>query len=219
MNFSQDRDLLALEPAVFHDLPLLGQQPMEVSDASLSGTSLSTASADLASLEIQAGHVVLIAEVSCEVVARVDAGTLTVSLPRSDREGALLPPGPAHGPVKSDSELVVKWRTFAPQASLVHDDLLRLLGMDPDEADPAIGEEALQSPKLLARLEALGTLHRLYQAGAAVAGGQQGLIDKADRHGRAYQELLRQACVRLDANADGVAESSRTLGSTALRRV
>ena len=83
MNFSTDRDLLALEPTLFHDVPWVGQQRIVADDATVLGTTLSSAGADFAAAQVEAGGVVLIDRVAHEVLARVDDHTLHVSLLRA----------------------------------------------------------------------------------------------------------------------------------------
>ena len=212
MNFSTDRDLLVLEPNVFRDVPFVSQQRLRVSDGAISGTTLTSASADFAAAEVDAGSVVLVDNRPLEVVSRNDANTLTVSLARGSMAGAALPPG-------DGTDLDVAMRTFAPQAALVHDTLLRLVGIDPDDPDAAIDEDAIVSLGLMARLEALGTLERVYSAAVAIAGDNESLLQKADQSRRAFHIALERANVLLDTDGDGHADTQRRPGLIRLVRV
>lgn len=148
MNFSTDRDLLALEPTLFHDVPWVGQQRINVDDAYITGQTVSSDSADFVAAQVEAGSVVLIDKVAHEVIAVSAADTLTISRLRT-RLADLPIPGEDGGP------FTLSARTFAPQAELVHDGLLRLLGIDPnDDAADALTEDAVVSISVMARLDA-----------------------------------------------------------------
>jgi hypothetical protein len=215
MNFSTDRDLLILEPTVFTDVPFASQQRVRTTDAMRSGVTLTSASADFVAAQVDAGGVVLLAGQALEVVARVDAHTLTVSLPRARSTDA---PIPDLGAGVVNGELRV--RTFAPQAAVVHDMLLRLVGIEPDDLQNpgALKEDAIVSLAVMARLEALGTLERVYSAAATITGDNEGLWKKAAY----YRERFGQACDRttilLDADGDGYDDLRRRAGVIRLIR-
>ena len=181
MNFSNDRDLLLLEPNVFIDVPLLAQQRVQVSDGNLTGTTLTSASADFVSAKVGPGSVVLIAGQLHEVISRPDKHTLTVSLPRTSLAEAPIS-ATVHG-----SGLSVTSRTFAPQASLVHDLLLTLLGIEPGTTHPTLNEDAIVSLGQMSRLESLGTLERVYSAAAALVGDNDALYRRAREYRDRFQ--------------------------------
>ncbi len=160
-----------------------------------------------------AGSVVLIDRVAYEVVTRDDANTLTVSLLRTRLADAAIA-GDQGGPFP------VVMRTFAPQAELVHDGLLRLLGIDANATDPdALSEDAVVSVSVMARLESLGTLERIYSGAAALTGDNQMLIYKAGEYRRRFRHATAQASVLLDTNGDGHADERRRLGMVRMQRV
>ncbi|MEM8737674.1 MAG: hypothetical protein AAGG38_04250 [Planctomycetota bacterium] len=213
MNFSTDRDLLALEPMLFHDVPWLGQQRVNADDGYVTDTTLSSAGSDFVAAQVETGGVVLVDRKACEVISREDGQTLSVSLLRDRLADAAVPVGDG-GP------LPVVVRTFAPQAGLVHDGLLRLLGIDADSTDPdALTEEAVVSLSVMARLEALGTLERVYSGAAALTGDNQMLVYKAGEYRRRFRHATAQASVLLDTNGDGHADERRRLGMVRLQRV
>jgi len=212
MNFSTDRDLLALEPTLFHDVPWVGQQRLSVDDAFVTDTTLASVSADFVGSQVEAGSVVLIDRVAHEVVTRTDVNTLTVSLLRTRLSDAAIPSDQG-GPFPA------VMRTFSPQAELVHDGLLRLLGIDTNDTDPAaMSEDAVVSVSVMARLEALGTLERIYSGAAALTGDNQMLIYKAGEYRRRFRHATAQASVLLDTNGDGHADERRRLGMVRLQR-
>ncbi|MEM9417486.1 MAG: hypothetical protein AAGA25_00345 [Planctomycetota bacterium] len=164
------------------------------------------------SSQVEAGSVVLVDGVAHEVVSRDDANTLTISLLRSRLSDAPVP-GDAGGPFP------LTLSTFAPQAQLVHDSLLRLLGIDAqNEEDDALSEDAVVSVSVMARLETLGTLERVYSGAVALTGDNQMLIYKAGEYRRRFRHATARASVLLDTNGDGHADERRQLGVIRLQR-
>lgn len=213
MNFSNDRDLLLLEPNVFVDVPLLAQQRIHVTDGQISGITLTSALANFTTAQVGPGCVVLIAGQPHEVISRVDAHTLTVSLPRTSL---------AESPIPSTvqgSGLTVTARTFAPQASLVHDLLLGLLGIEPGEASVGLNEDAIVSLGQMSRLESLGTLERVYSAAAAIVGDNDALYRRAREYRDRFRNAVAASRILLDTDGDGRGDVTRDLGVIQLRRI
>jgi hypothetical protein len=149
--------------------------------------------------------VVVIAGVPAEVISRTDAQTLVVSRLRGRRSDDPIPPAPG-------TSLEVVARSFAPQASLVHDTLLAMLGIDPDDTGGAITEGMIVSLTVMARLETLGTLERVYTGAVAVGGDTGEVWKKAAEYHRKFGTACRAARVRLDLDGDGAADFTRELG-------
>ena len=212
MNFSLDRDLLAWEPGVFRDVPFAAQERERVVDGELAGTTLSSVSADFEGAGVEAGSVVLVDRVAYEVMSREEGQTLTVSRPRARLADAALPGDDGEG-------LTVVARTFAPQAALVRDGLLRLLGIDPDATGLGLTADAVVSLSVMARLEAVGTLERVYSGAVALTGENEGLRAKADAYRRRFREAVAGASVLVDVDGDGYADERRHLGLVRLARV
>lgn len=216
MNFSTDRDLLALEPNVFVDVPFLAQQRLRVRDGEIQGTTLSSATADFEAAGVDAGSVVVVMRggrgLPLEVLGRVDRQILTVSLPRARLSDGPIPPEGGNG-----LEVVV--RSFAPQAALVHDVILRMLGIEPDDPLGLVGEESIVTLSVVAHLEALGTLERVYSAAAAIVGENQELWRKAELYRERFAQACRRATVLLDADGDGVGDKRICPGVANLVRV
>ena len=211
MNFSTDRDLLALEPSVFVDLPLVGQRRVHGGDGELAGTSFTTLSGTFPAETVNAGGVILIDGVPHEVVSRDDATTLTVSLPRDRADDP---------PIAGDDASGVSYavRTFAPQTAMVHGALMHLLGVDGDDPEAAFTDQDVLSVSLMARLETLGTLERVYSSGAALTGDNELLLLKADHYRRRFAAARERAVVLIDTDGDGFADVRRRLGETHLVR-
>ena len=217
MNFATDRDLLMLEPNLFVDVPFLSQQRLRVTDGVLSGTTLTSVTADFSAARVEAGSVVLIGRtgemaVAHEVIGCPDAHTLTVSLPRS----AVGDPAIAS---RSGTGLEVTVRTFTPQAALVHNVLLQMLELDPVSAVPGQGEDAIVSLSVMSRLEVLGTLEQIYTAAAGLLGDSSNLMRKAKFYQERFASGVRKATVLLDLDGDGYADVRRRLDVVNLVRV
>jgi len=211
MTFSNDRDLLAYEPALFTELPLAGQQRLRATDASVVGTTLSSGSADFDAAAIAAGHVVLLFETPCEVLERIDAHTLTVSRLRGSEEEPAIPPGDA-------ANAEIRIRTFAPQARLVHEDLLRTLGIDRDNPAETLSASSVISLATVRQVEVLGTLALAYAA-ATVAGEDAPPIHaKATHYQRQFDRARRRAVVLIDTNGDGQPDLHRRPANITLTR-
>ena len=211
MNFSTDRDLLALEPDVFRDLPLVGQRRAHGDDGELAGTAFTALAGTFPAESVAATGVILIDSTPHEIVERVDASTLTVSLPRVRPDDPPIPPGDGSG-------LSYVVRTFAHQAAVVHDTLMNLLGLDGDNPDHALTEDAVLSVSRMARLETLGTLERVYSAGAALTGDNEMLLLKADHYRRRFAAARERSVVLIDTDGDGFADVRRRLGEASLVR-
>ncbi len=212
MSFCTDRTLLAIEPAIFADVPFTAQQRLQVTDGFVSSTTLTSALADFVTAQVDVGSVVLINGVAHEVVQRTDANTLEISLPRTHTTDSAIPGGGGSG-------LEVTVRTFAPQAEIVHHGLLRLIGIDADDPNPDITVAMVLSGSLLDRVEALGTLELVYAAAASLTGDNSALLMKADEYRRRYRMACNNAVVLLDTDGDGEADRRIPLGNARLERV
>jgi len=206
--FATDADLLAIDPGVFIDLPLTGQEKLRIIDGALTDTALSSATGGFDALA--AGDVAVIrsnaSDVTAVAIASVE-GPQTLTL-------ASRPIGLA-----ATTGLTVVVRTFAPQAEATAAELLAAVGVDPADPDQPLDATAIVSTALMRRLEALGTLSRAYEAALRVGGGEESLREKGERYERRYRAGLRSARVLIDADGDGEAEVWRTPGVLGWRRV
>jgi hypothetical protein len=210
MTFSTDRDLLVLEPSIFIDMPFIAQQRIRATDAAITGITLTSASSNFAAAQIGAGSVVLVANQSFEVLARIDDHTLTISMPRnSAADGAI--PSTLTG---TNQPLVA--RTFAPQAALVADTLLRLVGIDPDDTRR---HDTIVSVGTMSMLETLGTLERIYSAATAINQESVSIRFKAADYRKRFAAACRSARVLIDTDHDGVGDVTRQPGVANLKRV
>lgn len=203
--FASDRDLIVLEPNLLRDVAWVGQRLVK-GDATISGTTLTLSNQDIEfdSAGIEAGHIVLVDGVAYEVLVRLSKLTLTVSRMRTDSGDAAIPPTPV-GPVP------MAIYTFAPQLALVHNQVLRLIGIEPE--DPAsLGrptESSITNPGTLRRLVGLGALHLIYAAASALSPAQSPQAARAAMYRSRFGAERERVAVRLDLNGDGYPDATR----------
>lgn len=217
MSFAVDRDLLALEPGLFRDVSWTAQKLVDVAGASVSGTTLTASGADFVGAGVAAGHIALVAGVAHEVVTRLSATQLTVSRLREEATAPAIPPGATTG-------AAVVIATFMPQIRIVHEQVMRSLGIEPSAASGAPAVEAgapteanVVNPGGLARLEALGALHLIYTGAAALVDAASPLWAKAEVYRARFAEERRATGAALDLDGDGIADAVRR--ASALRLV
>lgn len=217
MAFAVDRDLLVLEPSLFRDVAWAGQTLASAADAAIAGTTLTSASSDFEAAGVDAGHVAVVGGTSLEVLERLGATTLRVSLLREGDAGPALPPAAVSG-----APLVIA--TFGPQLRAAHEELMRSLGIEPGadpeaEPDPGVGagaptEASIVNPRALARAEALGAM-RLILAGAAATTGEGSTLWVKSEH---YRERLmaerRRVRALVDLDGDGAADATRRIDAS-----
>jgi hypothetical protein len=146
------------------------------------------------------------------VLSRIDTMTLTVSLPRTRTTDAAIPNGDM-------SSAVVVARTFAPQAELVCASLLRMLGLDNGDSSQTLNADAVVSLSLMARLESLGTLERVFSSAAALTGDNDALLFKAAEYRRRLRQAAARCPVQIDTTGDGLPDEKRYLGVGRLTRI
>lgn len=202
--FTKDRDLLVLEPNVFRDAGWVGQRLL-AGNGSVSGTTLTLTTGNLNTAGVAPGHVLLYDAVPLEVINVVSATVATVSLMRALVSDAALPP-PVLG-----SRPVACW-SFRPQISLVHTQILRMLGIDPNaSAADLVSEASIVNPTSLALAETLGTLHLVYSAASALSAVDSALPARAQMYRQRFSEERQRAVARIDLDGDGNAEATRRL--------
>jgi len=203
--FTHDRDLLLFEPNLFGDVAWIGQRLLD-STGTISGTTLTVAAPPtLEDMLIDAGHVAVVNQVPYEVIERLSPTEATVSRPRADPEGPVIPPIEV-----TDEPTSV--HTFVPQIALVHSQVLQMIGIPPnDEELDGPTEQDVTNPGDLTRLESLGALHLIFSAAAALAPETSPLRARAEMYRDRFAAERRRAVARLDLNGDGLPDASRRL--------
>lgn len=206
MAFATDRDLLVLEPNLFRDIAWAGQRRLSATDGATSGDSLTSASSDFGAAGVGAGHVVMLDAIALEVIERVSATELKVSLLRDSAQDEALPP-----PALSGAKVLVT--SFGPQIQSVHEQLLRALGVEPSDTSAAVTASNITNPAALARLEAIGALHLVFSAAAALANEQDRWWLKAEMYRDRFIAQRRRLAIGIDLDGDGVPEATRRLNT------
>ena len=212
--FASDRDLLVYEPRLFLEVGWLGQQLFRQSGLVTAGVALVTGF-DFAAAGVGVGSVVSYAGGSYEVAQVIGLGQLGLSrLRASVSDPVVTAPNLASGELES--------YTFSPQMGVVHGQILRMLGIEPEDArEGALGEGAVVNPGALTRLECLGTLHLVYSAAAAAssAGGSGlGYAERALMYRERFGAERGRVTAMIDLDGDGEAEAVRRPGVSHLVR-
>jgi len=209
--FITDRDLLVLEPNLFRDAGWAGQRLVKgIGDVAGTTLTLTSQDVDLEAAGVEAGHIVSVGIVGYEVVERLSATTATISRLRVSTGDPVQAPSPAQ-------EQQIEVFTFRAQIAMVHAQVLRLLGMEPDEEEGP-GEADITNPGALKRIEALGTLHLVFSAVAALGEPGSGVWARAEMYRDRFAAERRRAAARIDLDGDGVADATRRLSLVQLVR-
>lgn len=207
MSFAADRHLLVLEPNLFRDVQFASLLLASGTDGVVSGTSFTSASADFEAAGVGAGHVISISDRAVEVVDRVSATELTVSLLRARVEDPALPP-------PDSAAAVYTVRSFAPQIEVLHRQVMRMAGIEPDAAEAEEGEATVAdvlNVDEMAQVEALGTLEAIFASAASILADEPYLRLRAASYRQRFASARQRARVRLDLDGDGVADVVRSL--------
>lgn len=204
--FADDRDLLVLEPGLFADVAWLGQRLLSATGTIAAGSrTLTIPGADLGAAGVSAGCVVVFDQVPLEITGVTSATTCEVSLIRGEPADAPIAPRPG-----TNRTLTVF--TFRPQIRVVHGQLLRMLGIEPDSGLPgALTESAITNPRGLWLIESLGALHLIYAAAAALIGPDSPGWARAEMYRERFGRERWRSTARIDLNADGQPDATRRL--------
>jgi hypothetical protein len=215
-DFCQDRDLLAIEPTLFTSAGFAGQELLAGVNGVCSGTAFTSSGSNFTSAGIAAGmvlsvHTGSLAEGrSLEIISVTSATQLSVSLLRRDSDDVPIPPAAAN-------PLSFAIRTFGPQIRLVSATLAEKLRQISEVSGIASADFA-DSAQLRAAT-AHGVLASVFLARADNAEPFDANWSKAEHYRRQFQTLQMQLRLAVDADGDGTAEQTRTLGNISLRRV
>lgn len=206
--FASDRDLLVYEPRLFLDVGWLGQRLVLAAGSVLSGVA-SSATAGFLAAGVAAGSVLSYAGVSYEVVSVPSATQAALSRLRASAVDPAIP-------VPDSPAINLEVVTFRPQVGVVHGQILRMLGLEPEDPRAgALGESSVVNPGAVTRLECLGALHLIFAAASASSpGGSVGLgyVERAAMYRERFAAERGRVSVLIDADGDGEPESIRRPG-------
>lgn len=195
--FATDRDLLILEPMLFHDLRWPSQRLMH-GHCTVNQTALALDSMDInfEEAQVQAGGVITVEDTPLEVVSRLDPKKLIVSRVRPvDR--AAIPAGSFVG------DCIVT--SFAAQLDQVYRTMLRMAGLSVQDAFAVLNAEDARTAN------ALGALALIFLAASNGAGTEHPHAQRAALYQKRFEAECERLTLVLDTNADGSADTSRRL--------
>jgi hypothetical protein len=214
--FCQDRDLLALEPAIFLGGSFVTQQLIGGSDGVSSGTTFTSAGSNFGSAGVQAGMVLTVYDTAAsegnafEIISVNSATALTVSVLRAD------PSLPPVAPKISGRSFFI--RTFRPQIQGVSRTLAEKLKQFSEIYRIPAEKVAFADPAQLQLTTACGALPGIYLARAASATADDANWLKSEHYRQEFVRLQSQLRLTVDAGAGGCRQQTHTLGNVLLRR-
>jgi len=207
--FATDRDLLALEPNLFRDVGWVGQRLIK-GTGDIAGTTLTLTAqdADFLAAGVAEGYIALVDGTPYEIIQRLSSTTAEISRLRAAKLDPVLPPSPA-----TAKPVVVT--SFRPQIAIAHAQVLRMLGIEPDDPGGTgrVVEEDITNPSAIAAVEALGALYLAFAAAAGPGADarpahewSRTLLYK-DRFAAARQRTAAQ----IDLDGDGLPDATRRM--------
>jgi hypothetical protein len=206
-----DRDLLLIEPGVFTAAAVAATNLLTVTDGDVSGTTLTSASSDFATLEIDEGNVALVDDEALEIVQRVSATELDVSRPRRTETDEKIAP-------ESGTGRTLRINSFARLIDQTQGDLLQALGMHADDPRQPLDAGDIVNPQPLANMLALRVIARAFGLAAALDGDNASLAARAALFAERADEAAASTAVLLDLDGDGEADATRFAQVAVLRR-
>jgi len=207
VSFSSDVDILKYEPVLFGELHLSGQVLAAGINGTLSGTTFTASGVDFVSAQVSAGGVVYMhtadgsLDGAYEIVS-VDSSTqLSVSVIRSDSEGAAIAPPAA-------TDISYRISTFLPQAGEVGFRLTEHFGIKP--GNPASIYEAgdVLDTDVLRRVSVFGVISNVYAMLASKAEDEN--FWKKSLHYQKLFERAKERCrLNIDVGSDQVSDITR----------
>lgn len=204
MPLIHDRDILLREPAIFVSAESASTLLRNVTDGAVAGTTITSASSNFTTLAIDFGHVASISDVPCEVISRLSATQLSVSLPRALTSDPLIAP-------EAGASQRLKIPTFKRLIERAEAWVLGALGIDP--ADPL---QPLDSGDILnldpvKHLIAIRTIHQAYALVSASIPADASLKERAAWYAAQLDLAKRSTEVYIDLNGDGEADAVRRM--------
>ena len=212
MSLINDHDLLVLEPTVFVGAAAIATALISVTDAAVSDTTLTSASADFQAADIGEDHVALLADKSVEILDRVQATELEISLPRVSKDDPAIGPG-------DGSSLSFKVLTFERLIGQVQDSVLRAAGIDPHDPIHPMDESAILNPEAVGQLIATQVVAIAFAAASALTPDDASLAARATLFSHRLAQIMHVTSIVVDLNGDGQPDAVRRLDVVNLIRI
>jgi hypothetical protein len=205
--FALDSDLLVYEPRLFLDVVWVGQRIAAVS-GSVTSSVVVAPGALFTTIGVMPGHVINYKDSSYEIVQSLGPTQLGISVPRAAADDPIIL-------APDTATTTMNIYTFHHQLVQVHDQILRMLGIEPEleaqEGDALVTESSILNPTALRRLESFGALHLIFSAASAsgVGGDAASFADRAEMYRQRYAEERGRASVLIDTDGDGKPDATR----------
>lgn len=212
--FASDRDLLVLEPGLFTEVVWPGQKLFESSFGVVNTArdELSVAGGNFDGQDVGAGSVVVVSGVAVEVVERLSATALSVSILRAGSGGPVVPLS------FSGSNLSVRIMTFRQQIASVHAALMERLGIAPGESEDSADEGDVVNGASFVLAESLGALALIYASASALVDAQSVTWAKAAMYRERFARERERLRADLDLDGDGVIDATRRVSVRTMER-
>lgn len=207
-----DIDLLALEPTLFTDATTAGLVLDDRTNASISGSTLTSVDSDFTTIGIDDGRVAVVDGEPLEIVSLIDATSAQVSRPRP-KSATIIEP-------KAGTGLAMKIVSFEKRiddAEVRFRQALGLLADDPVE--PVTDAQVLNLDDLAPLVALIAAADIFARAAAASDPEDDSLARRAMIYDALRADALRTAAAMLDLDNDGIADATRRLGAVTWRRL
>ena len=213
--FCQDRDLLAMEPMLFGTSDSAAQALLVSQDGTINGQALSCPLADCCAAGIEPGMVAAVyadgnTEAAAYEILDVLPGMLTLSVLRASPQQPAITPPPAD---------MVRFhvRTYAAQIRNTSAALAEKLRQSREAA--GVRSASFADSAQLRLTAVCGALADIFVARAHNARENDANWVKAQHYRQEFSRLQLSLRLAVDADGDGIAEATRTLGNVTLRRI
>ena len=206
-----DIDLLALEPTMFVDAQPQGVVLDEHTNASISGTTLTSGDSDFTTIDVASGRVAIVEDEPLEIVSLIDATNVQVSRPRAKSAQVIQP--------KAGTGLSLAVVTFEKRLDDAEATFRAALGLDPNHPVDPVDDAQVMNLDELAPLVGLIAAADIFARAAAADPSDESLARRAAAYDALRADALRTAAAVLDLNADGQPDATRRLGAVTWHRV
>jgi len=216
VQFSNDVDILKVEPVLFGELHLPWQVLSAGTGATLNGTTLTAADADFVTAGVAGGGVVYLTSAdgaldgAYEIVSADSATQLTVSVLRANAEDQPVAP-PAAG------DIAYRVSTFGPQASEAAFRLTEHFGIQPGHPTSTIAPADVVGTDGVRRASVFAVISSVYAMWASRTEGEN-FWTKSLYYKQSFEQARQRCRLSVDLGSDGIADVTRVGGAIRLVR-